>query len=112
MTHTQRLFMTLAATRVKHSAGNQWGERHYQAWTSNRDVGQPIVKMVVALANYADNHQRRYGSRIGDDGVLGRHWEAAVHAVRGLLCGDCGGLDCGTVDGMLLDMLHAEGIQE
>ena len=65
--------------------------------------------MIQALANYADAHQARYESPIGQDGVLGPQWEVIGTALLELLNGDLGALDGGTLDGLLRDMLHAEG---
>ena len=65
--------------------------------------------LVGASAQYADYHQRRYESRIGDDGVLGDPWADILKSARVLLNGECGRLDCGTVDGLICEMLEAEG---
>lgn len=70
-----------------------------------------IVDMIYALARYADDHHGRYESGIGQDGVLGADWAQAVNAVRGLLNGETGRLDCGTVDGLLCKMLELEGVE-
>lgn len=68
-----------------------------------------IIRLLTAWAEYADAHKERYESGIGDDGVLGPAWQAIGENIRTLLNGDCGRLDCGTLDGFLCDTLQAEG---
>ena len=46
-----------------------------------------------------------HGSPIGEDGVLGEYWAEWGKALRGLLNGDCGRLDCGSLDTVLVDNL-------
>jgi hypothetical protein len=97
------------SVRNRQSAGCEWGKRHAEAF--NYPLGSEIgvVELMQAAAAYADSHRQRYSTGIGDDGVLGEHWEAIVRGILGLLNGDCGRLDCGTLDGTLRDMLAAEG---
>lgn len=100
--------------RVKRGAGRagppDWGRRHAEAWIAPRDFERPIVDMVSSLARYADSHRVQYESSIGDDGVLGPCWKAIAEAIIGLLNGQAGRLDCGTVDALVRDMAAAEGL--
>lgn len=68
--------------------------------------------MVQGAATYADAHAKRYESKIGDDGVLGPAWCDILRGVLTLLNGEMGRLDGGTVDGLIRDMLQAEGFDE
>jgi hypothetical protein len=65
--------------------------------------------MYEALWDYAEAHKRTYGSPIGDDGVLGDDWIAAVRALAGLLNGETGQIDCGAFDRKLRDLAELNG---
>ena len=86
--------------------GNKWGERHFQAFVADRTG---IAGMVHHWAQYADVHRSRYDSLIGDDGVLGPEWQAIGKALLALLNGELGGMDAGTLDGMIRDVLASNG---
>lgn len=83
----------------------QWWQTHCKG------TSHPVWQMLLTLCRIADNHKARYASNIGDDGVLGDHWEQMVQGLRGMLNGDCGTLDCGTVDHILCHMLEIEGFE-
>lgn len=99
------------------SLGNigQWQGRHNQAvlhlgLDSPKIFEAAIVYGLESWRRYAQDHQKRYESLIGDDGILGPHWQAIGLGLRGLLNGDCGPrLDCGTLDKFILDTLAANG---
>jgi hypothetical protein len=86
-----------------------WQTRHTGALRKPRGFEAPIVGMISAWAQYADTHRTRYESPIGADGVLGPEWQAIGVAILGLLNGECGRLDCGTLDGFIRDTLTSEG---
>jgi len=88
-----------------------WKERHMSAVNFPVRFEEPIVNLIKGWLIYADEHQARYESRIGDDGVLGRYWEDIGDSLRGLLNGDCGRLDCGTLDGLILNAMLEAGIE-
>lgn len=69
-----------------------------------------VWRMLTAWGAYADTHRGRFASLIGDDGVLGPEWQAIGQALRGLLNGECAGLDGGTVDAIILDTMTHNGI--
>lgn len=75
------------------------GKAHIHDWSRH-----PVAVMVKALAAYADSHRQRFGCEIGEDGVLGDGWLSMARGVIVLLNGETGGLDCGTVDGLVRDM--------
>src|SRR5689334_8351849 len=102
-----------------------WKERHNAAVALHADGKQPrfigsaddhrvlaedsIARLLQAWARYADAHKGMYGSPIGEDGVLGDEWRTIGLALRGLLNGELGRLDGGTLDAFILDTLRAEG---
>ncbi len=88
-------------------SSQSWARRHHGHW----QLKGPIPSMILACADYADTHEKRYESRVGDDGVLGTEWESIVRSVRGLLNGELNGLDGGTLDSLLCRMLEAEGFE-
>lgn len=73
-------------------------------------VERALVRMLRGWLEYAEVTERDYESRIGDDGVLGAEWEAIGDALRGLLSGPSCRIDCGTVDGIILDAMRDAGI--
>lgn len=113
MTHAELIQASLVkAIKMDTNAprqGTGWARRHCFSWEAPNHIEAPIVNMIKSAAEYADKHQERFESKIGDDGVLGDHWEAIIKATRGLLNGECGRIDCGTADGLLCAMLTEEG---
>jgi hypothetical protein len=92
----------------KEFRGNRWGLRHAEAMTSPaRGFEASLVTMLRAWAEYADAHVARYESPI--DAVLGQSWQEIGEALIGLLNGETGRLDCGTLDGLIRDIAAAEG---
>lgn len=89
-----------------------WKERHERAVRLPSTTEAPIVGLLRAWSNYALEHKRRYDSSIGDDGVLGPEWQKIGEGIRGLLNGNTGRLDCGTLDSIIADTLTAEGLGE
>ena len=98
-----------------------WAQRHVRCFTEPQAITdvrpkiimqRTVVGLIMDLVAYADTHEALYESKIGDDGLLGDHWAQMVVNLRGLLNGETGALDCGTVDWLLLKMLAAEGFDE
>lgn len=83
--------------------GNRFGYNHANAMAEPQPgFESAIVFMLKGWAEYADAHAIRYeGDPIGTDGVLGEHWEAIGKGILGLLNGETGRLDCGTIDGVV-----------
>lgn len=106
--------MTLAAKLFEKPSvtGNigDWQSRHMTAVHLPRGFERPIVWMLEQWLRYADVHQNRYDSKIGEDYVLGVYWQDIGKAIRGLLNGECGRLDCGTLDGLILNTMQECGI--
>jgi len=76
--------------------------RHYFAMIA-------IVSLFSGRLKYADEHKWKYHSGIGEDGLLGDEWAKIGGALRGLLNGETGRFDCGTLDKLIADTLRAEG---
>lgn len=102
--------MKRSLTYIKPGLANMG--RHLAAITSPQGPEKPIVHLLLAWEEYADMHERRYGRSIGDDGVLGPAWAEIGLAIRALLNGESGRLDCHLIDGYLLDNLSDKGFPE
>lgn len=89
-----------------------WKLVHLHAIKNPRSLEAPVIHAIQAWLNYADTHQARYESNIGDDGVLGPAWITWGEALRVLLNGDCGRLDCGCLDHVLCENLKEQGWEE
>jgi len=61
--------------------------------------------------SYAAAYEASYGDAIGTDCVLGPAWARCGLAIKGLLDGDCGALDCGSVARNILAALDAQGFR-
>ncbi len=90
---------------------NGWATRHYNALVVP-DVAteMPLCSMLRGWADWADEHRTRYESPIGHDQVIGIEWLRIGCALRGLLNAEVGRIDCGSVDGWLLDTAQREGV--
>lgn len=93
--------------------GVKVGQRHMDAWAHpHSDHERAIKGMLLALAIYADAHERAYDSPIGEDGVLGEHWKDMARAFLGMLNGEAGRFDCGTLDGCVRKLARQVGFEE
>ena len=86
---------------------NGWQTRHMQAVRCTPQ--HPIIVTVDAWCEYASAHARRFESPIGEDYVLGPAWARWGFAIRELLNGETGNLDCGTLDTILCRNLEEQG---
>lgn len=85
-------------------------ESHTQAFhTPRAGFESAIVGVFNGLAEYAAAHAKAYGSDLADDGVLGEAWKDAAKAALAMLNGDCGRLDCGTLDSALRELAELAG---
>ena len=86
------------------------GARHLAALSAPRAPFEPAyVHLLTGWLGYADAHNEQYQSGIGDDGVLGPHWARIGADLRGLLNGELGRFDGGTLDSLICRTLEAEG---
>lgn len=74
-------------------------------------MGSTVIQMVAAWDMYAKIHAKRYESKIGDDGVLGKEWQAIGEGLIGLLNGELGGLDAGTLDAFLRNTIRDNAVE-
>ncbi len=89
--------------------GRTWEANHNAAVRLPSLKGECIAPMLKYWAMYAQEHQDRFESLIGEDYVLGPAWRDAGLSMRRLLDGETGRLDCGTLDGFILDTLKENG---
>jgi hypothetical protein len=68
-----------------------------------------MVLMLRGWLEYAEAQKSAFDSNIGDDYVLGDEWFKIGEALRGLLNGDLGRLDGGTLDTIIADNLNEQG---
>lgn len=100
----------LTANRNMPNMGG-WQDRHDAALTHPvRGFERAFNSMLQGWAEYAETHQRTYESSIGDDGVIGVEWEAIGQALLGLLNGELGRLDAGTLHQFISDTLRENGL--
>jgi hypothetical protein len=92
---------------------NGWQQRHNDAILGPKQgFEHAIVHMLDAWLEYAETHQIRYESKIGGDGVLGDPWAEIGRGILQLLNGDCGRIDCGTIDALVRNTLRKNGVEE
>lgn len=89
-----------------------WQDRHFKAWSAIHGPSVAIRNLTDVIGRYADYHAARYESPIGEDNILGPAWLQLIKSARTLLNGECGNLDCGTVDNLLVSMALNEGFSE
>jgi hypothetical protein len=87
-----------------------WLVNHRLAMSAPRPGHEAaIVGMLNAWLAYEAVHLKAFESKLGEDYVLGPAWESMGKAIRDLLNGTTGRLDCGTIDGVICDHLRAQG---
>lgn len=98
---------------------NGWKSRHNTA-VAHTDHARnqattheaAIIGLLTHWSNYAECHAREFDFLVGHDRVLGDDWEKIGDALRGLLNGITGPrLDCGTLDGFILETMKAHGVE-
>lgn len=91
--------------RLRHQTAVIEAEKH-RPYTTHERV---IVQAIGAWCDYAKAHAELYEAPIGEDYVLGLCWARWGFALRDLLNGNCGRLDCGTLDTIIHDNLKEQG---
>lgn len=86
---------------------NHFGERHVIAFRVH-----PIGKMISALAQYAQEHFKKYDSALSEDYILGKAWIDALKNIRVLLNGELDGMDGGFTDEIILAVGKNCGFKE
>ncbi len=99
-----------ANARDKDGCHTIWALRHNDAIRRPKGTELGVMKILRGWEDYAERHLFRFGSVIGQDGFLGKHWESIGDALRGLLNGDLGRLDGGTMDSAIVTIMTKNGI--
>ncbi len=89
-----------------------WEVEHHLALVMSIGPERGILSLIESWLVYADRHQQRYKTSIGNDYFLGPAWARIGLAIRTLLSGELGRLDGGTLDTVILDTLSTEGFDE
>lgn len=106
--------MTYRLDEISNTAdptNSRWVARHLEALRFPEGPEVPLVALLRGWIDYANTHRNRFECGIGEDGVLGPEWERIGNALLGLLNGETGRLDCGTLDGLIRRTLDAEGFE-
>jgi hypothetical protein len=102
----------------RHDDKTGWKSRHLTAMAEplgtlygpeNPTHERAMVLMLRGWIEYAQAHKAAFDSDIGEDYVLGDEWFKIGEALRGLLNGDLGRLDGGTLDSIIADNLDQQG---
>lgn len=88
---------------------HNWQRRHNEAIQSPEGFEVGMVALAKFIRRYSAEHEARYERKIGDDYVLGPAFIDIVRGFRTLLNGECGRLDCGTLDGFACEILKENG---
>ena len=87
-----------------------WQDNHLAALRRPRGFEVPIITMLEGWAKYADQVRIEYGG--GLDQVLGSRWADLGRAIHGLLDGETGRLDCGTLSSFIHGALESQGFKD
>lgn len=68
-----------------------------------------LLKMLGGLEQYAAAHRAAYHEPVGDDAVLGPAFASIASGVLGLLNGETGGFDAGSLDSNIREFMVAQG---
>ena len=91
-------------------AADAWAASHQWAIACPKEgYEKALVQMLSGWLRYADAVQADWDAGIGKDGVLGPLWAQIGSQLRGLLNGELGRLDGGSLDRLLCRTLEAEG---
>jgi hypothetical protein len=90
---------------------NSYEHRRANTGLYTSPFGKALRYMLLGWERYATTHRERYESSIGEDGVLGPEWAAIGESLRGLLNGDCGGWDAGSLCANISRVLREHGCE-
>jgi hypothetical protein len=91
------------------------GQRHHDAMghVAHEATHEKALSLLLqGLALYAEAYEKRYESKLGTDCVLGEEWLDMARGFTGLLNGELGHLDGGTLDGTIRDLALEAGFDE
>lgn len=106
--HKKLIAAMLEETKDKHFEKNQWGIRHCEAWQLPHSAERGIVRLIQALAEYADCYRIKWGQGIQEDGYAMPEWESMLRSANRLLSMEIGRLDGGTLSSLLNAMAKEE----
>ncbi len=89
-----------------------WKNRHVRAWLTPKGFEAPFVSLIEGLQDYRVEYEARYGSKIGDDYVLGTSYLKLAKTIIELLAGETGNLEAGEVEHLIRRTLDAAGFTE
>lgn len=87
-------------------------QQHAAAGRSDRGHACAVRVMMTGWGLYAEAHRERFKSPIGDDGVLGWEWQAIGRGLLGLLNGETGGFDGGSLDANIRAFMREHGCRD
>lgn len=73
------------------------------------DERKGILSISHGLTYLGEAYENRFSSSIADDSVLGPAWLDILQGLRTLLNGETGDIDCGKVDGNLVEIAKMAG---
>ena len=88
-----------------------WKQNHMKAMVEPVRFEIPISGFLKAIQDYASLYEERFEGVIGNDGVLGDGLKDIIQGLRTLLNGDCGRIDCGTIDSKLCELAERNSIE-
>lgn len=98
--------------RAFETGNEEWAKRHNAAISiPSGGFEKSITSGFSAWEGYALAHRVRYGAPIGEDYVLGVAWIEWAKALRSLLNGETGRLDCGTLDAWIFAKVKEHGFE-
>ena len=108
----KQVFLTLVGiTEGAAYAGRRGSSETLMGLATNGPFDSAIGEVLRGLAQYADDHESRFGSPLGQDYVLGAAWEQALRGLVSLLNGETGRLDCCDVDRIARAVHRAAGFE-
>lgn len=87
----------------------EWALRHVNATYNPQGPEGAVLTLLKGWIEYAQWHESRYEGPITDDYYLGTQWVRVGHAIKELLNGDTGRLDCGTLSEIIEDTFTDHG---
>lgn len=100
------------AKQLRAHRGIPWADRHVRLWEVPGCGGNPLKDMICGLASYCDQHYSLFDSPIGDDSMLSKSILHILKGLRGLLDGELGQFDAGTLDYTLCELAKKVGIRD
>ena len=84
--------------------------KHYAALASPRTAFECSLRdMIRGWREYADAHKEAYDTELSEDYVLGEDWRVMGQSLLGLLNGELGRYDGGTLDALIRETFRSNG---